>query len=260
VISLLGDVYVFFFGRPFFEKFNKGLFYISSRGLGIRNYTSSKASGEQYVCNNYIANIAAPLVFDIGANKGDWSKCVIKNNPNSIIHLFEPSTANSKYLNNLQGNVTINYVALGSNSGTMLLHDYEDNIGSEHASLLDGVINGLHKKSSIGQKIDVITLDEYCLKNKISFIDFIKIDTEGYEYQVLLGATETLKKVKFLQFEFNEMNTIGRVFFRDFFEMLSSEFDIYRMLPAGLIHIENYSPLYCEQFSFQNILAVNKNA
>jgi FkbM family methyltransferase len=259
VISLLGDIYVFFFGRPIFEKLNRCLFYASSRGLGIRNYTSSKISGEQYVCNKYIANIASPLVFDIGANKGNWSKSVIKSNPNSIIHLFEPSTVNSIHLNSLSGNVVINYVAVGSNSGTMPLYDYEDNIGSEHASLLDGVIDGLHKKPSINHQVEVITLDQYCFKNKISCIDFIKIDTEGYEYQVLLGATETLKKVRFLQFEFNEMNILGRVFFRDFFEILSSEFNIYRMLPTGLIHIKDYSAWHCEQFVFQNILAVNKN-
>ena len=40
--------------------------------------------------------------------------------------------------------------------------------------------------------IDVVSLDDYCLKNKISKINLLKIDTQGSEAEVLLGAKNFL--------------------------------------------------------------------
>jgi len=259
MIRFLGDIYAILFGRPLFEKINKGLFYLASRGLGIRNYTSSRISGEKYICDKYIPKSGKPIIFDVGANKGNWSKSVFVNNPNCIIHAFEPNKANAKELNEIADKVKVNFIAIGDKIGTMDIHDYKGNVGSEHASLLNGVIENIHQKTSESHTIDVTTLDDYCIKNDIKNIDFIKIDTEGYEYQILLGAKNTLEKTKFLQFEFNEMNVISRIFFRDFFKLLSQNFTLYRILPNGLIKIEKYSSWHCEQFTFQNILAVNKN-
>ena len=44
--------------------------------------------------------------------------------------------------------------------------------------------------------------DEYYLENNINEIDFLKIDTEGYEYDVITGFGEKIKNVKIIQFEY----------------------------------------------------------
>ena len=54
------------------------------------------------------------------------------------------------------------------------------------------------KKGRITNKVSTesTTLDEYVKNNNISNIDLIKLDTEGAEYQILLGAEETINKYK----------------------------------------------------------------
>jgi FkbM family methyltransferase len=259
VLKKIGDYYALIFGHPLLNKMHRGLFYLSCRGLGLLNYSSSTLSGELYVQKNFIPLGGSPVVFDIGANKGEWSKSVLCQNPHIQLHIFEPNNTHLKKLNMLSQNATINNVAVGDKNSEMTLFDYADNFGSEHASLIDGVIDKIHNKPAQKVCVSVITLDDYCNKKHISFIDFLKIDTEGFEYQVLCGGKNMLKNTRIIQFEFNEMNIIGKIYFKDFFNLLSNNFRIFRMLPHGLVEIKNYSALYGEQFVFQNLLAINKN-
>jgi hypothetical protein len=50
------------------------------------------------------------------------------------------------------------------------------------------------------------TIDEFCSENAISKIDILKIDTEGYDFNVLRGAQKMLSSnsVAFTYFEFND--------------------------------------------------------
>ena len=50
-------------------------------------------------------------------------------------------------------------------------------------------------------KIKISTLSEYIDNNNFKKIDFIKIDTEGYEYEILKGFKEKFKIVNFIMFE-----------------------------------------------------------
>jgi len=65
-------------------------------------------------------------------------------------------------------------------------------------------------------------------------------------------------KIKLLQFEFNEMNIISRVFLKDFYSLLRG-FDFFRLDTQRLIPLPNYDATN-EIFKFQNILAINKLA
>ena len=48
----------------------------------------------------------------------------------------------------------------------------------------------------IKQKANLITLDSFCEENKITKIDLIKIDVEGFECRVIEGVLKTLKKME----------------------------------------------------------------
>jgi hypothetical protein len=41
-----------------------------------------------------------------------------------------------------------------------------------------------------------VSLDDFCKKNEVSRLDFIKIDTDGYEYEVLKGARQAITEFK----------------------------------------------------------------
>jgi Methyltransferase FkbM domain len=108
--------------------------------------------------------------------------------------------------------------------------------------------------------VKVDTLDLFCANNEIQIIDFLKIDVEGYELNVLRGAQETLSKnrIRLIQFEFTQLNSAVGVFFKELYDLLSGDYHIYRMLPRGLQKIEAYDPITCEIFAYQNFAAILK--
>ena len=97
-------------------------------------------------------------------------------------------------------------------------------------------------------------------KEKIDRISLLKIDTEGTEYDVLMGGKETLKqgKIDIIQFEFNEMNVYSRTFMKDFVEILP-KYEFFRLMPYGLYPMGEYRPSTWEIFAFQNIAAIRKD-
>ena len=50
-------------------------------------------------------------------------------------------------------------------------------------------------------EIYITKFQDYLKKNNINYIDFLKIDTEGYEYEIIKGLGEDIKNVKYLYFE-----------------------------------------------------------
>ena len=108
--------------------------------------------------------------------------------------------------------------------------------------------------------VELDTLDNFCKLNDIERIDFLKIDVEGHELRVLEGATELLasKKVDIIQFEFTQLNAVIKLFFYDFYSMLSPDFEIFRLVSHGLVPIPKYDPTLHELFGYQNFVAIRK--
>lgn len=135
------------------------------------------------------------LVIDVGANIGSTLLSMLKNSDASFL-AFEPSNYCFKKLRKatklLKQNGEILQVAVGSRSGTQDLYDAENPIHSGSASLIN--YKGLTSPVS---QVNVVTLDEYI--DSFSGIDYtslslIKIDTEGFEAEVILGARKVLSK------------------------------------------------------------------
>ena len=90
-----------------------------------------------------------------------------------------------------------------------------------------GVLKDLHRAKTIKEtNVPLITLDAYCCAASIRGIDFLKIDTEGNELKVLKGSQAMIQKnaIRAIQFEFNEMNVVSRVFLKDFYDILAGIF------------------------------------
>lgn len=157
-----------------------------------------------------------PVIFDVGANKGQSIKRYKKLFKNSIIHSFEPNIDeinNLKKEYNNKKEIFLNNYAVGEKEGNL---EFNINAASGHSSFYDLIPNTTWiKKRSRTIKIesqdytikkvsaDIITLDNYAEKNKIKSIDILKIDTQGYEDKVLEGARNLLKnnKIKLIQVE-----------------------------------------------------------
>ena len=93
------------------------------------------------------------------------------------------------------------------------------------------VIVDLHgRKDVTADEIEVVSLDEFCGARGIPRIDFLKLDTEGHEFAVLKGVAliPSEGRIRAIQFEFNEMNIVTRVFLKDFYALLEG-FAFYRL-------------------------------
>jgi hypothetical protein len=105
----------------------------------------------------------------------------------------------------------------------------------------------------------MITVDSYC-ENKIDRIDFMKIDVEGHEFEVLKGAVNMINdsRVSMIQFEFNEFNIFSKTFFRDYYRILK-DYKLYRIMPQNrLLPMGEYDSSH-EIFRYQNILAIHNS-
>ena len=262
MISTLGRFYAYIFGRAIFYKFNKFIAYLGLRGMGLINYENLHTSGEFKLIDNYILNNKEKkIIFDVGANSASWSTYIYEKGPNNEFHLFEPSLILVEEIKRLNKNFIVSQCAVGEAVGTITMHDYQDSNSSSHASAVSGVIETLHKKASKSYNVPMTTLDQYCIDAGIHSIDFLKIDVEGFELDVLKGAKAILskKKIQCIQFEFNEMMALRGHHFLDFWDMLSNDYLIYRVLSSGLLPISKYQPLWTELYGFQNIFAILKN-
>jgi FkbM family methyltransferase len=232
---------------------------------GISIYGDAETTGEKFVIDEIIykkIKNKTPIFFDVGANTGSYSLYLKKVFPQSVIYAFEPNLNTYKNIKKEALNEKIKFYNIGlrSSSGLGLIYDYKDKIGSEHASVYKQVFTDLHHTDNIEEiKFTSDTLDNFCFLNKINQIDFLKIDTEGSEYDILLGSTKMLveKKINIIQFEFNEMNIISRVFLKDYYELLC-DYNIYRITPKKLIPLIDYKTEN-EIFKYQNFLAIHKS-
>jgi len=232
---------------------------------GILKYQNNDVSGESYVINSILRKCFLDdniVVFDVGANIGNYAKEIKQTFQKSKIYAFEPNFNTFTVLEKELSGTDIKSFCVGLSSSTSREkgYTYAASAQSEHASLYRKVLSDLHKADDILEIVfETTSLDCFCKKHNIEEIDFLKIDTEGHELEVLLGGKEVLAQgnVKIIQFEFNEMNVVSRVFLKDFYKILE-DYYLYRIDSNKLIPLFEYNPEN-EIFKFQNFLAIKRS-
>lgn len=252
--------YAFLFGRPSFLKLNKTLYSLALRGMGIYNYQDSTVSGESWFVKHILKSRGDNLiVFDVGANIGAYANEILCSKVSvKQIYAFEPhgSTYQKLLKNVIQKPIQAVNLGLSDQIGNATLYDRANACGSSHASLSAAIFSEVHRVKTESTQIELTTVDNFCRMNQIEYIDLLKIDVEGYEINVLRGAQEMLQtgKVRLIQFEFTQLNSTLGVFFKDFYELLVGNYNIYRLLPHGIERIKAYNPTFNEIFGYQNFI------
>ena len=155
-----------------------------------------------------LAGTASPLVFDVGANRGQTIERMRRTFPRPVIHAFEPGRAAFAALQDAyrtSPQVVLNNLALGARAESRM---FLDNDHDDMSSFLEPSVTAWGEITD-RYPVEVITLDEYCRSRDIARIDVLKIDTQGFDLQVLLGGQELMRRAAihmvFTEVIFSEM-------------------------------------------------------
>jgi FkbM family methyltransferase len=168
-----------------------------------------------------LSRLSGSIIFDVGANIGDWALTAEKFFPNAKIHAFELSGATFKTLSNRihSKNTVLNNLGLSDQIAAVAYKDYGLNSG-HNTILLDATFEDIRTTPNLIEG-RTTTGDQYCIDNDISHIDLLKIDVEGADHLVLKGFSRMLEKrlVRVIQFEYGYTHGDAKFLMRDFYNL-----------------------------------------
>jgi FkbM family methyltransferase len=251
--------YATIFSKKCFRIANNTLLEATQRAHGYNNYRNAKESGEDFFIKRILAPSNPQMALDIGANTGEYSEKLLKFT-NAKVILFEPQSEPlnlaKQRLSHYGDRAKFTQTGLGEKEESLIIN-YNPN-ASAHASF-SKKINRIDYLSNSAQAISqVTTLDKYCKENNINRIDFIKIDVEGYEEKVLLGATEVIAAMRptFVQLEFNWHHLFENTSIYAFSQYLI-DYDAYQLIPNNWIKRDPKHP-NSNIFQFSNFIFVRR--
>jgi len=198
------------------------------------------------------------IIFDGGANIGNYSLLINKFHPNAKIYSFEPVKATfQKLKENTKSRSNIIPVMNGL---------FKENCSQEinifnsdtHSSLFD--IQGLSYEANQKQRIELIRGDDFMRDNRIDSIDFLKLDIEGAEYAALEGFEDNIKngKIKAIQFEYGYINITTKKLLIDYYNFFEAHNYIVGKIFPKIVEFRKYEFIH-EDFIGPNFIAVKKS-
>ena len=239
--------------RNLFGKLLNNISFSLRNSLGNK-MNDNELSGEYRVVRK-IALLKPNVVFDVGANVGNWTKEVKKYSPESRIYLFEPIPDTFKMLvENLKdySNVHPYNFALSNESGFFEMNYYPNQ--SYFSSIYS---------TSLGQdgtlvNVQTVSGDDYCCQHDIDHIDVLKIDVEGAEEKVLKGFQDYLEnqKINIIQFEYGPHSLNSKFLLKDFYRFFEDYGYIVGKIYPKWIDWSSYE-LTKEDFILSNFIAIS---
>lgn len=230
--------------RRFLWKAGRFLYMFSRKDLPNNMDTNGEVRVQRAIINRLSKSgdaHADVVVFDVGANVGDWAERFILNHKTARdsslrLYMFEPVPETFSTLKMRIGRVAsdcvcvFNQLALSSDSGAgyMYVHGKAG---------INSVYQDVQPTTSTKVSMQKETLVGFCKKNGISGISFVKCDTEGHDFDVLLGAMPFLKEGKIVafQFEYNWRWISSRHYLKDVFDVLADlPYKIGKITPEGV--------------------------
>jgi FkbM family methyltransferase len=198
-----------------------------------------KATIPKYLLKKYVP--PNPVIIDCGAHTGADSIELARKFSNSIIHSFEPvPKLYSQLKHNIRrySNIKTYEMALSDNTGKALFNisggesDQSSSLLKPKDHLLD------HPNITFDEilEVDTMTLDDWSERFNIEKIDFLWLDMQGFELQMLKKAPNVLSKVKVIYTEISSKETyVGVSSYFDFKTWLESEGFLLRIeaMPEG---------------------------
>jgi FkbM family methyltransferase len=264
IVTFLAFPVFYALNRPALQFFAEAIYDFALRcngfAIGFHGRYGLSYAEERFLARRLPA-IGQGVLFDVGAHHGSYARFLHQVSPGSRIHAFEPHPGSFAILQQRVAGTGVTPVnkAVSDAAGTMQLYDFADSDGSTQASLAQASV-GMFDCNTVAHTVLTTTIDDYLTSVGIDAIDFLKIDTEGFDINVLRGAKRALGRgaIKAIQFEFIPADIAMRVTMRDFFELLSG-YDLFRLcLNGSLMPLRRYDVKRCEVYVTHNIVALAK--
>lgn len=221
--------------------------------LNGNNNGFSDTNGEYALARRYIPK--SKIVFDIGMNYGEWSRYALSLNNNIDLHCFEPIEyyCQRAKQSDLGARATINHLAVCEKIDETTFYAFGEGSGGSSLYRQDPVNDGISDQIT-EIKTNTTTIDEYCSMKNIDRVDYMKIDVEGAEFDVLSGAIGMFssRKIGMATIEYGVTWISARRYLMDIFEF--SEKVGYCMLKIHskqLVHHDKYDKQQ-ENYQYQN--------
>lgn len=185
------------------ERITKKIF--QNFGILIRKY--NPATSEELRRIKLFEHYNIDLVFDIGANKGQYALGIMDAGYKNKIVSFEPLSSVHSVINSVAkkyDNWTVaERCAIGSEKQEIEINISANSVSSTLLNMLDTHIEGAPESKIIGkEKVQVYPLDEIAPQYLSGSKNvFLKIDVQGFEQEVLKGAQNMLAKAKGVEME-----------------------------------------------------------
>ncbi|MGQ9493489.1 MAG: FkbM family methyltransferase [Anaerolineae bacterium] len=183
------------------------------------------------------------VVLDIGAGLGDFAVHIAKEHPSSTIYACEPFPQSFALL---QENLCLNHIenvqvfpyAICAQTGPARFHIASEAVAHSTAASQD-------RELSEYIEVSGITLDQLFAELRLSKCDYVKMDCEGAEYEILFQTSaETLQRIRHLCLEYHD--GISAFSHQDLIRFLTEHgFQVVKLTPCpahghlGLLYAQN---------------------
>jgi 2-O-methyltransferase len=241
--------------RKAWQKLNLGMRSLAGRLRGLPPIEPGPIPGDLV---RRLVGREDPTLLEIGCNDGDHSLWLAGLFPSARIHCFEPDPrAAARFRRKTAGHprLQLHEIAIGAHDGEADFHQSDGLINGYEELMPDGWdYSGslrppkehlkVHARIQFGRtlKVRASTLDTWCAAHGIGPVDFLWMDVQGAEADVLDGARRTLGSIRYLYTEYDERELYeGQVGLRGLAERLPG-FRLIRRYPNDAL-FRNLSPV-----------------
>jgi FkbM family methyltransferase len=252
-------------------RIGRRLYAAARQGETVANIENDGEAYLQSCVLRHAADVAPLNIFDIGANRGNWTKSLFAQIPSDWrgkdrlrVHLFEPVPATRERLFQMLGTI--------DHGGLCRVHPgaMSDQSGPGEMAIMSeaGGTNSLHFDGSASAPpggwiaIEKQTLTEFCKVHGIDRIQLVKCDAEGHDFRVLEGAKELLReeKIDVFQFEYNHRWIFSRCYLKDVFDLVNGlPYSVGKLGPTSIEIYEAWHP-ELERFFQSNYVLLHGSA